>query len=471
MKVTFYGAAQDVTGSKHMIESNGAKILLDCGMHQGSRLQTHEMNAKLPFEAKTVDAAILSHGHLDHCGMMPMLVKDGYDKGIYCTHATAEVAHLIMQDSANVQKQDHDYLKRHTELHLQQPAPLPPLYNLQDVADVTPQFRPVPYFRISKSWTPLPGDARFKFYDAGHILGSAVTVIEANESGATTRVAYTGDLGQFPVPILVQPEQITEDIDSLIIECTYGDRDHKPNAAAMDAMKKIIVSAAVHNRTVLMPAFALGRVQEIIYMLHQIYDLPDMPKVPIFVDSPLAERLIPVFEKHTEDYNAQVQEDFGSKHEVPLQFEWLKYIQTPDESKELNGKPGPMIIIGSSGMMEGGRILHHLKNRIEDPNTIVCITGYQAAGTLGRKIQDGVTDIKILGEPRQVHAEVITLDEFSAHADRSGLLAYIKSVHGLKRVFLVHTEPPQAQSFMALLNQELPNLEVKIPAPGESYAL
>jgi metallo-beta-lactamase family protein len=282
-------------------------------------------------------------------------------------------------------------------------------------------------------------------------------------------LAYTGDLGQSPVPILEKPETIVEPTENLIIECTYGDRDHRPNSAAMADLQKIIINAEGHDRVVVMPAFSLGRVQEIIYMLHKLYDDPKTPKIPIYVDSPLAERLIPIFERHVEDYSLQVEKDFGVKHEKPFEFAHLTYLRTPDESKKLNFMKGPMIIIGSSGMMEGGRILHHLEHRIEDHNTLLVITGYQAEGTLGRRIKDGQSPVRILGRTYQVNAEITVMDEFSAHADRSDLLAYIKTVPGLKRVFLVHTENQASESFKELLNKELPQLEVHAPNPGDSF--
>ncbi len=469
MKITFYGAAQDVTGSKHLVETNGTKILLDCGLHQGSRAESHAKNQTLPFDARSIDATILSHGHLDHCGMMPVLVSSGYAGKIYCTSATAEIAHLIMEDAASVQKQDYDFLERHHEIG--SPEPLPPLYGKADVQAVTPHFAQAPYFRLQPSWVDISAEARFKFYDAGHILGSAITLLEVQEDGVTKRLAYTGDLGQFPVPILSHPEAITEPTDILLIESTYGDRVHKPNAEALNMLAKIIKSAADHGRTVIMPAFALGRVQEIIYMLHQVYDRPETPRIPVYVDSPLAERLIPIFEKHVEDYNKEVKTDFSAKREMPFEFPELTYLRTPEDSKTLNDKSGPMIILGSSGMMEGGRILHHLVRRIEDHTAMIVITGYQAEGTLGRKIQSGISPVRVLGRMFQVNAEVLTIDEFSAHADRNGLLDYVKSVPGLKQVCLVHGEAQSALSFKALLNQELPHLIVTVPAPGDSVNL
>jgi len=470
MRITFYGAAQDVTGSKHLVETQGKKLLLDCGMHQGPRSSTYAANSTLPFKPDSLDWVILSHAHLDHCGLLPLLVKQGYSKDIYCTHATAEISKFIMDDAAEVQKQDHDYLKRHIDT-IQPPHPLfPPLYNLEDVFQVLPHFSQQAYFKLSKTWIDLTPDLRFKFYDAGHILGSAITLIETKEEGLVKRLAYTGDMGQFPVPMLAHPEEIQESpTENLIIECTYGDKNHKPNSEALEELKKIILSAAEKKRVILMPAFALGRVQEIIYMLHELYDQSDIPKIPIYVDSPLAEKLIPIFEKHIEDYSKEVWNDFGSKHELPLKFENLTYVVTSEDSKALNPKNGPMIIIGSSGMMEGGRILHHLKNRIEDPETMLVITGYQAAGTLGRKIQDGISPVRILGEMRAVNAEVIVMDEFSAHADRDGLFNYVKSVPGLKKVFLVHGESDKLDSFKKLLNEKLPNLQVETPLPGSSY--
>ena len=469
MQLSFFGAAQNVTGSKHLIQSNGFRLLLDCGLNQGKRSLAHELNRTMPFDPKSIDAVILSHAHADHCGMLPILVKQGFRGHIYCTNATAEIAKYILLDSAAIQEQDQTYLLEHTRADA--PLPLPPLYTTADVEQTLTYFHPVQYFRLSKQWTSLAPGIRFKLYDAGHILGSAIVYVEITEDGKTTGVGFTGDIGKPGAPILHDPEYIIEPVQTLLSEATYGDKDHRPLSDAAIQLKEVINHAVAHKSKIIVPAFALGRTQELVYLLHELTDRGEVPMIPIFVDSPLGLNISEAFLRHAEDFNDQTWKDFGSKHEIPLAFKNLRYIHTIEESKRLNVTPGPMMIIASSGMIEGGRILHHIKNNISNPDTIVLITGYQAEETLGRKIQDGQTPVKILNEIVSVAAKIITLDEFSAHADQTSLMEYYSHLHELKRIFLVHTETPQATGLQEKITHQMPGIDVVIPTLGEEFTI
>jgi len=465
MKITFFGAAQNVTGSKHLIQTQNFNLLLDCGLHQGRRREANELNSRLPFNASSIDAVILSHAHADHCGMLPVLVKQGFKGAVYATGATADIAAYILQDSAKIQEQDAIYFNDNLPVGAD---PVAPLYTQADAQAVIPHFRPVPYFRLKPEWTEIAPGIRFKFYDAGHILGSAITVVEINEGGKVKHVGFTGDIGKPGAPLLHAPELVREQLDILLSEATYGGRDHRPLEQASVDLEHVISYAAQHKSKIIVPAFALGRTQQLIYTLHKLTDEKRIPKIPIYIDSPLALNIGEVFMKHTEDYNTQTWTDFREKNEVPLMFRNLTYVHTIDESKALNYKEGSFMVISASGMCEGGRILHHLKNNIGDPNAIILITGYQAVHTLGRKIQDGISPVNIFGRPYRVHARVQTLDEFSAHADRTSLLDYIGRIPRPKQIALVHTELPQAQGFKKMLEQSLRGVPVAIPAMGES---
>jgi metallo-beta-lactamase family protein len=468
MKIHFFGAAGEVTGSKHLLENNGYTMLLDCGLHQGRRKQAYELNKALPFDPKSLNSVILSHAHADHCGTLPLLYKNGYTGSIFATEATSQIAHLIMLDSANVQSSDYEHLL------LQGIAPeelLPPLYSTEDVEETNKHFKSVDYERIKKDWQELNEHNRFKFYDAGHILGSAVTVIECQNGEETKRVLFTGDLGNGGVPILHDPEEISEPIDTLIIECTYGDRLHRPITEVDDFLVSIITEAVTYKKKIIVPAFALGRTQELIYILHRLYNEGRIPKLPIYIDSPLSNRITEVFSAHLKDFDQQAWTDFMNNHESPFAFENLTYVSTKVESKALNTAEGPFMVIASSGMAEGGRILHHLEHTVWDSNAIIILTGYQAEHTLGRKIQEGNAHVPIFGKMHELKAKVFTINEFSAHADQKGLYNYIQKLKGLKQVFLVHGEPPAAQALQALLQEKLPHIFVHIPKPGEGFEI
>ena len=468
MKITFFGAAQGVTGSKHLVESNGFKILLDCGLHQGRRQEAYQLNKTLPFNAREIDAVILSHAHADHCGMLPMLIKQGYQNKIFTTPTTADIARLIMLDSAKIQASDYQHLKNNgiPEKNL-----LPPLYSTDDVEAACKHFSEVPYARVKLGWHELTKQIRFKFYDAGHILGSAIIVLQCDEPNGTKTLAFTGDLGNVHVPILNDPEIIQEQVDAIISECTYGNKNHRPVEDVSKLLIDVMNEAVKHKRKIIVPAFALGRTQELIYVLHKLYDQKKIPVMPIYIDSPLGIDVTDTFTEHYEDFDHETWQDFISHHESPFAFKNLKRTETTEESKQLNSMTGPIMIIASSGMCEGGRILHHLEHNISNPKSIIIITGYQAEHTLGRKILEGVNPVKIYDRLYDVKAEILTINEFSAHADQTGLFNYISKIKELKDVFLVHSEIEQAEIFEKLLNSKLPKLKVIIPKVAQSFEI
>ncbi len=468
MTITFHGAAQNVTGSKHLIESQGYKILLDCGLFQGQRRQAREQNTGLPFDATEINAVIVSHGHADHCGMLPALVKAGYNGNIYATNATSEVMRYILLDSAKIQEQDANYYNDRLPVG---EDPIYPLYTSDDVETALKQVRPIPYFRVRPQWTILNERIRFKFYDAGHILGSSVIYLEIVENGKTHTLAFSGDLGRRHVPILHPPEYIKESVETMLMESTYGHRNHRTIDEAKNELIEIVQNAVKHNSKIIVPAFSLGRTQELVYILHELTDNHQIPRIPIFIDSPLAGNLSEVFMRHSEDFDEESWRDFGIKGESPLAFRNLTYTHSIDESKALNDKRGPLMIISASGMAEGGRILHHLKHHIEDRNTIIMFTGYQAQHTLGRKIIEGISPVKIFGRQYKVNAQIRKVNELSAHADQAGLIDYIDHVNGLKNVFVVHTETDQGEAFIAALNAKHPELKVEMPEQGKKIEI
>ncbi len=472
MKIIFEGADQNVTGSKHLIQSNGYNLLLDCGFYQGRRAESNELNRNLPFSAKDIDAVILSHAHLDHCGTLPILVKQGFKGKIYCTPATAEIAEYILFDSAEIQKQDAIYFNSHIEPGEEE---IFPIYDKQDVLEALKHFETVEYFKFSQQWTHLNNNIRFKLYDAGHILGSAVILVEVKENDPSTNstqiktIAFTGDLGRNISPILPPPECIEENVDSLIAECTYGDKIHQPISDAKGNFRGAISTVLKNKGKIIVPAFSLGRTQDIIYTLQKLTEQKLIPSIPIYIDSPLSKNITEIFPKYIKYFNDKFQKNFKIRGGSPFSLKNLTYIQTINESKSLNNKSGPIMIISASGMCEGGRVLHHLKNNINNPQNIILLTGYQAEHTLGRKLQEGISPVKIYGRDYNVKAQVKTLHEFSAHADQTNLLSYVLNTKNLQKLFLVHTELPQATTFKELLQKSLPTLPIEIPTMGQSF--
>ncbi len=446
MKILFAGAAGEVTGSKHLITFNNKKILLDCGMFQGKRKDSYDKNVNLAFDPKELDAVILSHAHIDHSGDLPILAKNGYTGPIYCTHATRDLCNYMLMDSAFIQESEMEYLKKKKKLKKEDMKE--PLYTSKDAEKVLQLFRGVGY---EQSFVVVDGMV-VSFYDAGHILGSALThmVLFDEEKKEHLRLCFTGDLGRRGLPILRDPQPIPP-TDVLITECTYGNRLHKALQTVQDDLAVIVNKVCENGGRLIIPAFALERTQEVVYHLNMLTRDKKIPEIPIYVDSPLAGNVTEVFRSHLECFGPEVIKEFIEHGDNPFGFGRLKYTRSVEESKTLNEKSGPMIIIAASGMCEHGRILHHLKNNIENKKTVILIVGYQAENTLGRKLVEGAGEVNIFGDTYQVGAEVYVMDAFSAHADRSDLLDYISRVKELKKIFLVHGEQKQLESFSGAL--------------------
>lgn len=460
MHVTFYGAAGEVTGSKHLIDTGTHKLLLDCGLEQGKDASKHQN--LLPFDARSIDAVVISHAHLDHIGLLPVLVKQGYRGKIYSTSSTRDLGELILLDSAHLQEQDVYYAqkKKWPGYELVQP-----LYTTDDIPNVMAQWSTIPYQFITPGWTEVAPGLKVKLYDAGHILGSAVTVVDYN----TGRIAYTGDLGRNNAPLLRDPDRITDDVASLILESTYGTRLHHPVSSVMQLLIDTITTNINRGGKIIVPAFSLGRTQELVYLLHDLTDAGRLPRFPIYVDSPLASKMTEVFRNHQHNYDAQTAVDFRRPGEDPLSFSNLEYTHTVEESKGLNSKPGPMMIISASGMASGGRVMHHLLNNLADERNTILFTGFQANGTLGRAIVGGAKRVHIFGQSVPVRAQVVILNDLSAHADAAELERYAASVPGLKNIFLVHGEPDRAAGLRASLKQTHPQWNVQVPSGGQGF--
>ena len=468
MQIEFHGAVRTVTGSQHLISANGCKIMLDCGLYQGSRKQTYERNQHLPYNAAKVDVLILSHAHIDHSGNVPNLVKSGFQGDIVCTYATRDLCSIMLRDSAKIQQYDIDYLnkKRRKEgLHL-----LEPYYTMEDVVESLKYFIGVGYDR---SYQIKPG-IRISFFDAGHILGSAIVVleIEDKDSKKDIRLVFSGDLGRPDRAILRDPSFI-EDADVLLVESTYGNRNHAPAEAAEEKLKQVVNETCKRGGKLIVPSFAIGRTQELVYALHKMVRNRDIsPNLPVYVDSPLAIDATGIYRLHPEAYNQGVFDFLAEDvHGDPFGFDMMRYTRSTLQSKELNFLREPAVIISASGMCEAGRILHHLKNNIEDPKNTILIVGWQAPNTLGRRIVEKQPKVKIFGEEYQLKAEVVTINGFSAHADRSELLNW--TGHFSKKAshtYVVHGEEDASFALAdGLSNQGYRN--VNVPTLGQRYEI
>lgn len=456
MKIQFIGAAREVTGSKHLLTINGKKILLDCGMFQGKRREAYLKNLSFPFHPNEIDAVILSHAHIDHSGSLPTLVKQGFTGPIFTTFATRDLCNYMLLDSAFVQEKDSEYLNERFRKKGIPPSPtgeqvMEPMYSAQDVKKTLGQFYAVGYER---AFVVTEGVV-CSFYDAGHILGSSLVhlIIYDKQKDKRFTFAFTGDLGRKGLPLLRDP-QILPETNYLITESTYGNRFHKNIANVGEDLATIINKTAERGGKIIIPAFALERTQEIVYHLNLLWQEKKIPEIPIYVDSPLSGNLTEVFVNHPECFDEETYEEFLKERKNPFGFGKLNYITSVEESKTLNEKKGPMIIISASGMCEFGRVVHHLRNNIEDPKTSILIVGFQAKNTLGRKILEKQPVVNILGEPYKLKAEVYVMDAFSAHADQKDLIDYLSQVQGLKKIFLVHGEEEQGTTFQNLLKEK-----------------
>jgi metallo-beta-lactamase family protein len=448
MRLHFHGAAQTVTGSMHLLEVNGAKLLLDCGLFQGPRRETYERNRNFPFDPSAIDAVILSHAHIDHSGNLPHLIKHGFEGPIYTTLATSHLADIMLRDSGHIQEADAQFLNKKRGKHHK--TLIEPLYTEQDGARVKQYLRPVAY---DTDFEAGPG-VKVRLVDAGHILGSAAVVLEIQEQGRKVRLWYSGDIGRRHLPLLRDPV-LPDTADVLLMESTYGDKPRSDIQAALDEFREVVKKTAARGGKVIIPAFAVGRTQELVYSLHRMMHSGEVPRLPVYVDSPLAVNASEIFRQHPECFDAETQEFIRQYKHPALDFEQLTYVHSVEESKAINDRQGPMVIIAASGMAETGRILHHLRNNIEDPRHTILIVSWQAPHTLGRRLADRERFVKIYGELFECRAEVATIGGFSAHAGQDLLVEYALRVQGkAKQVILVHGEPTAAGAFRQKLAEK-----------------
>jgi metallo-beta-lactamase family protein len=458
MRIEFAGAAREVTGSCHIVRANGKTLLLDCGLFQGRRRDADAKNRTLPCPIQDIDAVVLSHAHLDHAGRLPFLVKGGYSNPIHSTKATADLSAIMLADSARIQENDVAFLTRHGK------SVAPPLYEVKDAAQVEQLIRRHDY----GEWFDVCPGVRARFTDAGHILGSASVVLEATEGSVVSRLVFSGDIGRSGLPIIRDPDPPTDAADVVIMESTYGDRDHESVASARDHLARVVRETSARGGRVLIPAFAVGRAQELVYDLHVLVRDRAIPAVPIVIDSPLATAATAVFEGNAELFDAT--EAPVREIKQLFRFDLLSYTSSTDESKALNNRVGPMIVIAGSGMVEGGRILHHLLHGASNPQNTVLIVGFMAAHTLGRRIMERQPVIRVLGSEVELRAKVEIINGYSAHADRNGLAGWLAEVRHtsprLKQVCLVHGEVPAQDALSGRLREQ--GYVVNCPEPGDS---
>ena len=468
MNIQFFGAVRTVTGSQHMIGVNGKRILLDCGLYQGSRADANERNRNLPYDASAVDVLVLSHAHIDHSGNIPNLVKSGFTGDIVCTYATRDLCTIMLRDSAKIQEQDAEYLNRKRRGKKNQQPPVEPLYSTEDAIRSLNQFAAIGYDRPRQI---MPG-VTLTLLDAGHILGSAIVVLDIEDEAAkrNVRVVFSGDLGRPGQPIIRDP-RVVQEADILLIESTYGTREHEPVAELEDKLESVINKTYQRNGKVIVPAFAIGRTQELVYYLHKLAERRDIPPdLKIFVDSPLAIDATGIYRLHPEAYDSELEAFMLEvRGNDPFGFDMVRYTRSVEQSKELNFLREPAVIISASGMAEAGRILHHLKNNVEDGRNTVLIVGWQAPHTLGRRLVEKRDIVKIFGEEYHLNARVETINGFSAHADRSELLDWVGHFQKRPRqTFIVHGDEDVSLIFAdTLRGVGLEN--VSVPQMGQKF--
>ncbi|OYD15031.1 hypothetical protein CH330_06840 [candidate division WOR-3 bacterium JGI_Cruoil_03_51_56] len=459
MKIKFWGGARTVTGSKHLLTSGKQKLLLECGLFQGHRDEAEYTNRHLPFKARSVDYCIVSHAHIDHVGNIPNLIKAGFRGPVVMTRGTLALSRLLLLDSAHIQESDVKYVNKKRRQRGE--SSRKPIYTTQDARESLRYLKGTPYAKVQKL-----GNFKAALHDAGHILGSALVDIEVEGK----RILFTGDLGRRKMPIIRDPVQVDQ-VDYLIMEATYGNRLHG-DYEKVDATVADIVNR-VYNRggRIIIPSFAVERSQEIIYTLNRLRQSNRIPQVPIFVDSPLANRVTEVFRDYPQYYDEEARKMLLG-HDELFDFSGLEYVSSVEESKALNSFDKPCIIISASGMCEAGRVLHHLKHGIEDERNLVLIVSFQARNTLGRRIAEHRPRVRIYGEEHDLRCEVVVMDEFSAHADRNGLLRYVSQMNlpRLKKIFIVHAELDAAEAMVEPL-LKLGAREVFIPEVGDEFEL
>lgn len=465
MKLQFFGGARTVTGSRFLFHINGSRLLLECGLYQGRRKDTYERNLSFPFAPESVDAVVLSHAHIDHSGNLPNLVKQGFAGPIYATPATIDLCRLMLLDSAYIQEKDVEFVNKIRRRHGE--PPVEPLYDKAAAEAALQRFEPVEYVETREI---APG-VSLTFRDAGHILGSAQVLLECNENGRTIRLGFSGDLGRRDMPVLRDPDYL-RDLDYLVLETTYGNRIHRVSGDVAEELAQLVRSTAQQGGKIIVPAFAVGRTQLLVYLLHKLWDQGRIPDMPIYVDSPLAVNITEVFRNHPECLDRETHRIFLDNHEDPFGFRRLHYVRDVEESKRLNSLAVPHIVISASGMAEGGRILHHLRNNIGNPRNVVLLVGFAAEQTLARKLMDGAETVRIFGEEHRVRCRVVRMDDFSAHADRGGLLELLRHqpVQRLRGLFLVHGEEDQSEAF-AQTAKSLGYRSVLVPSPGDAVKI
>lgn len=465
MKITFHGAAHTTTGSMHLVEANGKRILLDCGLYQGRRKEAFEKNRNLPIDPKTIDYVILSHAHIDHSGNLPQLVRQGFRGRVFARQATVELCDILLRDSCFLQKRDLEYVnkkRRRDGKNL-----FEPLYDESDVDILMQLFVPI---HLHAPREIAPG-ITLEFFNAGHILGSALVQLDIrSQQGRRHRLLFSGDLGQPDQPILRHFEY-PSGADILLIESTYADKLHPPADDVEAKIEGLLKHIDRHNSKLIIPAFSVGRTQQIIWYLNRILARGKFPReVKLFIDSPLSQKATKIYAQHREVYNAEARRMIASGKD-PLNFPGMTYIASPEESKALNEQPGPMIIIAASGMCEGGRIVHHLKNSLTDENNIVLIVGYQAENTLGRRIVEKRNPLKMLGEEIELKAQVEVINALSAHADKNGLVDWLDEIKdNVRHAFAVHGETEKVTAMAELLKAHgIANAHA--PHPGETFTI
>lgn len=462
MQFEFVGAAQTVTGSKHLLRVNGKTYLLDCGMFQGHRKESDEANRFLPIKTNEIDAVILSHAHIDHAGLLPLLVKKGYKWPIYCTHATRDLCSIMLQDSARIQEHDAEHLSKKTG------KDIIPMYTVEEAMECMMQFRSVGYSQV----IPLDQDVKVTFHDAGHILWSALEEweIKDKETGENIRFCFTGDLGRKHLPILREPTQL-KNIDILITESTYGNRFHEELSDVEGRLTKVINETVDRGGKIFIPAFAVERTQEILYVLKLLMAQGKIMKLPIYIDSPLASDATDIFKIHPECFDDETSAIQAGGIFPFLEGEGVRFMRSVEESKSLDKINYPAIIIAASGMVEYGRIVHHVFNNIEDDRNLLLAIGYMAENTLGRRLVEGAKEVNIFDEVKQVKMQIEIFNAFSGHADRKGLLEFAENCGNPKQIFLVHGEK-EGMDALASGMAELSNLHgtsIVAPAPGDIY--
>lgn len=514
--MTFYGAVREVTGSMHLLETEEDRILLDCGMFQGRREESNQKNRVMPFDPGILTNVVLSHAHIDHSGRIPLLVKRNFSGQVFCTRPTADACGYLLPDSAHIQESDAGYLNYKRVRHVMSELTgrsrekirkmlkknghriddetvdrlvgkygieaVRPLYSMADARAALGSFSGIPY----KDPVTIGKDTTCTFYEAGHILGSAVTILHAKENGSTFTICYTGDIGRFNKPILRDPEhdfaENDREIDLLVMESTYGNRTHDPVADMRPKLKTVINETVERGGTILIPAFAYGRTQELLYIIHELYNAGEVPRIPVYVDSPLATQITRVFGEHPEVYDRSARQEFLKEGENPFLFDELFFTESVEESMELMRDERPHIVLSASGMCEAGRILHHLRYKIHNPKNTILIVGYMAEHTLGRRLRENGMEyeasgrqgkppvMRFMNKEYPLKAHVVCLDGFSAHGDKNELLRFVKESNlKIRRIALVHGEEEQMIAFGDTLSNE--GYNVVVPKVGQTLRL